>query len=124
MTNFVETQQASDKTILIGTTTYTYLSTEYSPYTKSNEYLLRSNDGKSTVVRVKAWAKRADLFSVYDDSNGCSFNFVLWLNPVTKKLEDASHRFVKSFIAMDDSRKETHGIVYYRTPDLFDGNPV
>ncbi len=129
-TTQTETKTAP-RTILIGETTYSYVRTEYNPYSCSNEYILRSHGhpsngaNRGSLVAVVQWAKRADLYRVVcAGDRDCSFRVTLWMNPTTRKLEDATARITESHIASAPDANYPEGVRYWRTPTMFDGKAV
>lgn len=108
-----------------GSMTYVVESYRHNPYTQTYDYHLiaqgfsTNGANKGTRVRARAWAQRADLFALENESSGGSYD-----NSI--RIEDG--RFVDLLPRMTDSMVvpfEMHGMTYYRrTPILLDGQPI
>lgn len=131
MENTTNTETKTARTIKIGETVYEYVKTVYNPYTCSNEYMIRSQGyptngaNRGQLYICVQWAKREDLYSVRAAGDRDShLDATLWMNPTTKKLEDATHRITDSYIASRPDANFPDGVCYWRTPTLFDGAEV
>jgi hypothetical protein len=113
-----------DSSVKIQGLTYEHVKTSHD-YSGAKVYHLRQVDGVGvgTVIEVRQWAKRPDLW-LAETLNGCMLRCTLQLDPATGRFVDITERVNMGEMRSAPDPRYPGGVRHWYTKPTLDGVPV